>query len=398
MMLNARHSNFYSFSVALFLYATLIVDLYRKIGGVLAVDTVRNVLYIISFGFILIDMIKTKRLIKMLGLFIVVSVFFLISSFINSGHNTIYASIWILFVSRLFPAYYIGRYTENWDEVSKYVSNLSWLALVYSFLAILSPNDGMSNSYATIATNLVFVSFITFRYAKNNKQYIKLGISIICFISVLFLGTRAVFVGTLLSIGLVFLLYINKTRKKKRIILLILTILGSTILVIFLSDIIRIMGELLPNSRTIRMLSEGDMLDDSNRMSAFYSDLFYSLGTNPFKIYGFIGDRIYLAGQGATNEIIISSFSHNVLLEICMNFGLIPGVIINIYFLIILLKGLINSKYSDIVVHYVFLSFLGVTFVEMMLSSSYLGSYYIWLLYGLAFRFVKLKTRLHYVA
>ena len=146
------------------------------------------------------------------------------------------------------------------------------------------------------------------------------------------------------------------------------------------------------------MLSEGDMLDDSNRMSAFYSDLFYSLGTNPFKIYGFIGDRIYLAGQGATNEIIISSFSHNVLLEICMNFGLIPGVIINIYFLIILLKGLINSKYSDIVVHYVFLSFLGVTFVEMMLSSSYLGSYYIWLLYGLAFRFVKLKTRLHYVA
>lgn len=398
-MINTKQSSFYSFSVAIFLYATLIVDLYRKIGGVFAVDTVRDVLYIISFGFILIDMIKTKHLIKMFGLFIIVSVFFLISSFINSGHNTIYVSIWILFVSRLFPAYYIGRYTENWDEVSKYVSNLSWLALIYSMIAILSPYDGVNNAYATIATNLVFISFITFRYARNNKQYIKLGISIICFISILFLGTRAVFVGTLLSIVLVFSLYINKTRKKKkRIILWILTILCSTILVIFFSDIIRIMEELLPNSRTLRMLSEGDMLDDSNRMSAFYSDLFYSLETNPFKIYGFIGDRIYLAGQGATNEIIISSFSHNVLLEICMNFGLIPGVIINIYFSIILLKGLINSKYSDIVVHYVFLSFLGVTFVNMMLSSSYLGSYYIWLLYGFAFRFVKLKTRSHYVA
>lgn len=396
-MYNTKQNSFYSFSVALFLYATLIVDLYRKIGGG-SVETVRNLFYIISFGFIFVDMVKSKHLTKMFGLFFTVSIIFLVSSLINNGYGSIFISTWILFVSRLLPAYYVGRYTEDWNDVSKYVSKLSWLALLYAIIAIISPYDNTSNAYATIATNLVFVSLISFRYAIQNKRYIKIAISLVCFAAVLFLGTRAVFVGTILSIVLVVSLYINNQNKGKKIVLWILAISMVLVIIAFSSTMIQVLLDMFTNSRTLIMLSDGEMLNDSNRSEGFYSELIYSLETNPFKIYGFLGDRIYLAGNNATKDVIISSFSHNVLLEICMNFGLVLGFFICLYFIYVLFKGWLNSKRFAQVERYIFMSFLGVTFVNMMVSSSYLNSYYIWVLYGFAFRFVYLKTdRMFYV-
>lgn len=386
--MRTKQNSFYGFSVALFLYATLIVDLYRKIGGG-GTELVRNLFYIITFGFILIDIIKSKKTTKIFIIGFLVSLFFLISSQINFGHNSIYISTWILFVSRLLPAYYIGRYTENWDEVGKYVSNLSWLALLYALIAIVSPYDGMSNAYATIGTNLAFISFITIRYAIKNHKYIYLGIGLVCFAAMLFLGTRAVFVGTMLSIVLVILLFINNQNKAHKLLLWTVVIIILLAVITSFSTIMEALIDYFPNSRTLKMLNAGDMLDDSNRSDGFYSELIYSLSTNPFKIHGFLGDRIYLAGPSATNDVILSSFSHNVILELCMNFGLILGLIICIYFLYILFNGWNKSKKFDYNVRYIFMSFLGVTFVNMMVSSSYLGSYFIWILFGIAFRFVK---------
>lgn len=392
-MIKDIRGGFYGFSVAVLLYATLIVDLYRKIGGG-SVEAIRNVFYIISFGLILVDIVKTRRLTKMLLIFIFVSIIFLVSSAINNGYNSIYMSTWILFVSRLLPSYYVGRYTDNWDDVSKFVSKLSWFALLYAVIAIATPYDGTSNAYATIATNLAFVSFITLRYSIINRNYLKLGISLICISVVLFLGTRAVFVGTILSIIFTVSLYINSKSKVKKMILWTVVTACIILIILSFSTILEELIKILPNSRTLIMLSKGNMMDDSNRSDSFYAVLIDSLETNPFKMHGFLGDRIFLAGYGASNESILSHFSHNVILEICMNFGLVLGLIISIYFIYILLKAVIVSKNNDYTIRYVFFSFLGITLVNMMVSSSYLGSYYIWVLYGFAFRFVNKKVSL----
>ena len=232
LAINTKQNSFYSISVAIFLYATLIVDLYRKIGIGIAVDTVRNVFYIVSFGLILIDIIKSKHFIKMFVLFTIVSLFFLVSSLINHGYDAIYISTYVLFVSRLLPAFYIGRYTENWDNVCKYVGKFIWIALIYAVIAIITPYDGSSNAYATIATNLVFITFITFKDAVTNLNYLRLSISIICFATILFLGTRAVFFGTLLSIILILSIYVNSRRKITRGILWLIVIISVTLIYI----------------------------------------------------------------------------------------------------------------------------------------------------------------------
>ena len=389
--MKVKQNSFYNFSVALFLYATLIVDLYRKIGGS-SVELVRNLFYIITFGLILIDIIKSKRTIKIFIIGFLVSLFFLISSQINFGHNSIYISTWILFISRLLPAYYIGRYTENWEEVSKYVSNLSWLALLYALIAIITPYDGMSNAYATIGTNLVFVSFIIIRYAIKNNIYIYIGISLICFAAVLFLGTRAIFVGTLLSIVFVIIFFINNQSKAHKILLWTVVILILLVVVSSFSTIIEALIDYFPNSRTLKILNAGDMLNDSNRSDGFYSELINSLLTHPFKIHGFLGDRIYLAGPYATNDVILSSFSHNVILELCMNFGLMPGLLMSLYFLFILIKSLVKSLKNNKINNYLFVMVLGCSFVDMMISLSYLGAYQMWLLFGLAYKIIKTKV------
>ena len=152
-MIKDIRGSFYGFSVAVLLYATLIVDLYRKIGGG-SVEAIRNMFYIISFGLILVDIVKTRRLTKMLLIFIFVSIIFLVSSAINKGYNSIYMSTWILFVSRLLPSYYVGRYTDNWDDVSKFVSKLSWFALLYAVIAIATPYDGTSTAAADFKNSL----------------------------------------------------------------------------------------------------------------------------------------------------------------------------------------------------------------------------------------------------
>lgn len=388
--MRTKQNSIYNFSVALFLYTTLIVDLYRKIGGG-GIELVRNLFYIIIFGLILIDIIKSKRTTKIFILGFLVSLFFLISSQINFGHNSIYISTWIFFISRLLPAYYTGRYTENWDDVSKYVSNLSWLALIYAIIAITSPYDNTSNAYATIGTNLVFVSFINIRYAIKNHKTIYIIIGLICLTAVLFLGTRAVFVGALLSIVLTILLFINNLSKTTKILSWIILIFILLIIVLSFTTITETLVEFFPNSRTLKMLSSGDMLDDSNRSDGFYSELINSLSLHPFKIYGFLGDRIYLAGYCATEDTILSSFSHNVILELCMNFGVFPGIILSLYFLGLLLSCCSKCYKKNTTINYIFLSSLGITFVNMMISSSYLSSYYIWFLYGIAYKIIKSK-------
>lgn len=74
----------------------------------------------------------------------------------------------------------------------------------------------------------------------------------------------------------------------------------------------------------------GDFMDDSNR-SHFYKRLINYLEDHPLSMCGLIGDRIYLCPIGTTSEIL-SNFSHNCCLELCMNFGLPLGILLNIFF------------------------------------------------------------------
>lgn len=377
-----KQGKFYAFAATGYLYSLIIVDLYRKLNGV-NVENIRNIVYIFFFALLLIDMVKARHLKPMLTIAAVTMLLFGFSIIINPGYSSVYSASIMLFVSRLWPAYYIGRYTENWETLSKAVLLFSPIALAYAVSLFLIPEIAGGQAYATIASNLSFVSLISLYASVHLKKYIGLIISIICLIPVFFYGTRVYFVGVILSLFLAYVININNVSLNKRVVLFTILFIVVSVFLIAGDSIFEYLYNLFPDSRTLKMMAVGDFLDDSNR-SSIYDKIIDHLTDNPLDMCGLIGDRIFLCPNGTTSEIL-SSFSHNCCLELCMNFGLFIGIILNIIFIKKLLQAVIGSFHRQFTINYIFMLILGAGFVDMMVSASYMVSYIPWLLFGCAF-------------
>lgn len=390
----SKHIKNYNFIVAFFLYATLIVDVYRKLVGV-NVGTVRNVVYILSLVLILWDAIRTNRIIHMAMIFIVMTLLYFFSSMVYPNHGPVYFSAWMLFVSRLWPAYYIGRYTDDWQGVSRCVRKFIWIALIYAVVALTSSvfeASGENSAYATIAANLFYITWIAFYDSFHSRRFVSIVICLICFVPVLFLGTRASMFGALLAIMLYFGRKISRSNAQKKAVSYAFLISGSIIAVVFFGALSDYLFDLLPNSRTLTYLRRGELFDDSGRSESFYSKMILSLQESPLKMYGLVGNQIFQAGENASMDDILSSFAHNVYLELCMNFGVVIGVLLSVYFTIVLFRAFYKSKWRNLDIEFVYLGVLGMTFVGMMLSYSWQFSYQIWLLMGMSYGIIHPKS------
>lgn len=379
----SNQSKLYNLSATLFLYSLIIVDLFRKFEGG-SVTTVRNVIYFATFALLLFDMIKRKAVGRMILLAFVVLALILVSYAINVSHPQVYSATFFLFISRLWPAYYIGRYTSDWQSLGKSVLLASPIALFYSIVLFLNPEIAGGQAYATIASNLAFVTLISFHVSVKRRNLLWILIPITCLIPVFFYGTRAFFFGVLLSLMLAYLLRLRSSSSRVSV-LLIVFLSGIGIAFIAFGDVIfDRLSVLFPNSRTLVMMGKGDLLDDSNRFS-FYNRIITHLSEKPFSMLGLVGDRIFLSASNASVDDILSNFSHNCLLELCMDFGLLLGGLLSIYFLSLLIRSIKKSFMLFQEVHFIFVLVFGACFLDMMVSSSFMSSYHIWLLFGLAY-------------
>lgn len=392
-VLTSKQGSLYSYSVAFFLYATLLVDLYRKLVGI-NVDVVRDGVYIVSLLLILYDAAKHNRLPHMLLIAGVMSLLYFLSSSVYPGQGRVYLSAWMLFITRLWPAYYVGRYTVDWTAVSRCVRKYIWIALLYAFVAYTSSLfviEGGKSAYATISTNLFIPVWIAFYDSYNSHKRLSFVACFLCFVPVLFLGTRTCLFGALAALLFFFSRVIKRSNSRRKAAYYSVLIVGSIVLAVFFSMFSNYLLDLLPNSRTLNLLIKGDIFNDSNRSDSFYSVMFASFDQNPLKMYGLVGNQVLIAGEDATANQILSSFAHNVYLELCMNFGVIIGVLLCLYFTIVLFKAYQKSKWCSEDVEYVFLGVLGMTFVNMMLSFSWVFSYEVWLLFGMAYGVLRMK-------
>lgn len=384
-----KQGKLYAFAATGFLYAVIIVDLYRKLSGY-NVEGLRNIVYIFFFGLLLIDMCRSKRLKPMIAIAAVTMALFGISILINPGYPEVYKNSIFMFVSRLWPAYYIGRYTTDWDKLSKTVLLFSPIALAYAVSLFVIPEIAEGDAYATIASNLAFVALISLFACFQYKKLYALPIAIICLVPVFFYGTRVFFLGVILSIFLAYFINSNRVSHQKRVVSIVILAIVIIVFLIFSEQIFNRLYQWLPNSRTLNMMAEGEFLDDSNRGS-FYDRILDRLVSHPFSMLGLIGDRIYLSQSYYSTADILSNFSHNCSLELCMNFGLPIGIVLNVYFLRKLFIAAKQCFRVQNTINYIYMLILGAGFLNMMVSASYMSSYIVWLLFGLAFSICNMK-------
>lgn len=329
-------------------------------------------------------MIRTRKFQNMFAILFVSLCLYGFSILINPGYPEVYTSAIILFISRLWPAYYIGRYTEDWGILCKSVLLYSPIALIYAVSLFVMPELTGGSAYATIASNLAYVSMIALFASLYYKKRLWLPVSLICLVPVFFYGTRVFFFGVLLSLFLSYIIHIYKSSLGKSIVLFITLAIIAILFLLFSQGIFDQLYQWFPDSRTLKMMAVGDLFDDSNR-SLFYTRIYTHLKENPLSMLGLMGDRIFLSPPEANSAEILSEFSHNCSLELCMNFGVPIGIILNVYFVIKLSVALRRCFLEQNVVNYVYVLMLGVVFLNMMISVSYLSEYTVWLLFGLAF-------------
>ena len=111
-------------------------------------------------------------------------------------------------------------------------------------------------------------------------------------------------------------------------------------------------------SRTLTMIAQSDILSHDSGRGDIYAAAGKVINDHPLFGVGLFGDRVYIGG-----------YVHNILLEILMDFGLLAGGVIILFFLLQCIGVFFNSSTED---KEVFIRYFCAGFVPLMVSGSYL--------------------------
>ena len=390
---------------AIFIYATLIVDFYRKFVGNVAylpisVTAFRNLIYVSVFLALLFYEKRKMYQSKLVLIGIAFCAFSIFSLLINWERNAteLYIDLMFMFISRLLPAYYIGTMiVGNEEKIVDSINRLQWLTLLYELMILIYP-EVSATSYLTISANLIIPSLVgTFAESKGLKGIAQKSIGIIGLGVIVVFGGRTSVVAVVLAIGLILFIKFKNNNSKKKIVALF-GVLSAVIFLAFSSE--SILDYLVlhnPESRTLHLILSGRFFWSSNR-DLYYNAAVSSFTHHPFKIYGFLGDRFYYAdyfSRSKDNSVIVTMFSHNAIIEIMMNFGIFIGILINLY---LIYKFTASVKFlirrNDQTAWMLHLIIFSSAFVALFISSSWLNDYTVWLMCGAALKMASQSNRL----
>lgn len=381
---------FYLFNVNIGIISLIDIGIYFICGLILFIKhgiTINNSIFV------------TKREIKTFGMLVFLWVIFLLSTVVNDNTNQLFLSqfINISLIGCLF--FYVGQFDYDYSSLLYYLRFNIVLSIIYSSLHLLIIRQ--NGYYMTLSYNILPWTIIAFIIYKNKKKYIYLIISIILAIMLLIFGARMPFLCFILFIVLneFFELSHDKVNTKKIVIYIIIAILCIGI-VLFSDLIVSMLSNLFPQSRTISYMALGNLFKSGDR-SRISNELIVLMRDNTFKFNGFFSDRLALGnrffnsnslGFWITAENKYSVYAHNLFLEVLFDFGFFLGSIVCIWIVFIIVRGLIsawknNNRYYSQFIIYV----LVIGFVSLMVSNSFLQSYYFWLFLGV---YVKSGERL----
>jgi len=247
---------------------------------------------------------------------------------------------------------------------------ISLIAVVSRFIHILlEPSNilagDMQRSYFMLPhVSLVVVSTLA------HKNILNILVSIIGIFSIFSFGTRGP-VLCLLFLIVIYMLVFQKTHKHLWFFLLVSGVILC--LMWFYDDIIQFLKSFFQeagmNTRIFDLIQSGNIAESSGR-NRIQSLLLEAISENPFG-YGIAGDRL-LAG----------SYSHNVLVELWVSYGVFLGSIIFIVPVIFTVRLMLKRKSHRTVEDNFILVLIASSYIKLFLSGTYLTESLLYLLIG----------------
>lgn len=373
---------------ALFLNAVLIVDFVRMlINSLIIINIVQYGIYVgcaiyAYWQIIFHDKFKIDKtffvLICIIGLIAMGS--FAICSEIVQAY-----SYYIPFIlTRGIPALYFTIYINKQKLLLtfEYLKKFRLLWLLYAIVGMLLITYHIDSKYSmTYGYNLLIPACIVFYCFIRCLKIKWLFYEVVFFMCMLLRGSRASILCLMVFMAMAYAMIHKENKKRGNFTRIILLLLVGIIFLINFNDIISLLSNAFPSSRTLALLA-ADIDFDSGR--ANIQSLFWeTIRLHPFKFNGIFTDRIYYSNRkGVAYDM--TNYPHNFIVELFFQFGIPLGAIIFAFIVL----GIVQSiRYSNKIENAELLCFVLVMlvagFVKLFFSASYLVNVEFYLLIGI---------------
>ena len=314
-------------------------------------------------------------------------IFTMFVSYIMAKDQEVFHLALITIVRGCIPIFLLGMAIRDVRKLFKYIKILAIFILLFLFTSIFI--FGNSNAIAFAYSQEVgyqalipFVIFFLILIVKKNKIAI-IGI-LLSILLILMGGARGPLLCAMLSVLMVIMCFM-KIKHNKEIVLIALLIVILGISVYFYTDILNFLMLFFEkydiSTRLIKGLLNKDIVNDNSRdtLRIFtWNEAF----KNPLFGTGVINDRrlIYDNLTINTNKSVYGYYAHNILLEMLMQLGLLPGSVSFVTTIVLVLKTLSGKLIDE--QRMVAVVFISVGLLPLLVSYSYVTYQYFYLLIG----------------
>ncbi|MBD5515658.1 MAG: hypothetical protein HDR06_13735 [Lachnospiraceae bacterium] len=371
----------------MFVFATIIVDIFRKLGSGEGIESIRNIIYIFCFLFVIYH-IYTERRTKLDIIFFLF--FFPLQAFITLLITPEIAPIFSFFILYYFSRDFVGYYLFSRLDDIEILKKNKWLMLVvalsYSIMVMLQ--GFRTDSYMLSSYNLIIPTCILLLYGMKEFRFIYLlGGGISC-LTILLYGAR----GALFCVGIGVLFYLVRSILKGRVTVKQVIIIAciSVGLIFVMINFYAILGKIyeVTGSRTVKLILTGNIVSSYGR-AEMYSAFRAEIKEAPLKYRGILADRV-LAARMMNQTISRGTYAHNIVYEILYEYGVVLGVPILLFIFYCVgtcIYKVIKKQNDDLYI--LLVSIFPAGFCSLFFSGSYLNTHYFWMLLGLTYNVLK---------
>ena len=282
----------------------------------------------------------------------------------------------------VLPSFLCLTCVKDFDMIERVFYKIAWLsfgvAFIYAFLIFtggyIFSQYSMSLSFALLLPTLILY---------NHKNILSLIAALFLFVLIVFLGSRSAAVVIVIYIFVDTLLY----NRKYILPVSVFAVIGF----VYINFFTGLFGSFGIESRTLAiMMSDDGLLGHMSHRDEIYDVCISTIQEYPILGIGLYGDRLLFHG----------STSHNVVLEILLNFGVFIGGGIIIALLVYFFKTFISASRDRRVY---FMRYFCAVIIPLMVSGSYLKDYNLGLFLGICYlinkervnKFSSLKNKSH---
>lgn len=347
--------------------------------------------FVVNLGFYALVIVSARNIFKSINrnhiVFLLILFLSLFASFLLANDYEIHSLFLNFFIRWGLPLFFLGASISNYEQFFSKLKKTCYALCLLSVLGIFvfKTNGSIIYSYSQDTGYQVLIPFsVFFADFLIHKKRLSLLWSIVAVVIMLIGGAR----GPLLSFALCFLielLFLQKITTKKIVIGCSLVICAFLLYYILFNLLINEISNLFEaiglSTRILDGIKTGTIYaDDSRKQLSDYSINYAN--THWFVGSGILNDRTLLYNELTvdTNKTLFGQYSHNIFLELLVQYGMLLGLFLSFITIYILFRVMMFKEKEDTKI--ILFVFLSIGFLPLLVSYSYLTYQYFYLFIG----------------